>query len=94
MEEVALLLKHLMALSAMQHSRAPLPVPRSLLRAFVRDDSPGGIDHLEALVRRYLFLGDARLVLSELRMKAEASRIFCPALLKAASTMETCPGDA
>ncbi len=92
MGDVALLLKHLVALSAMQHGRAPLPVPRSLLKAFVHHDFPGSIDHLEALVRRYLFFGDERLVLSELRMKAEASRIFCPALLKAVRTMGTCPG--
>ncbi len=92
--EIAPLLRDLIALSAMRYGRAPLPISRSLLKICTRLDLAESVDDLETLVRRYLFLGDERLVLSELRMKAEASRALGPALLTPRRTIGTCSGAA
>jgi hypothetical protein len=81
-----------MAVSAMQYGRAPLPISRSLLKICTRLDCAESVEDLENLVRRYLFLGDERLVLSELQMKAEASRTLGLALPMVVRTNGSWPG--
>jgi len=92
--EIAALLRHLVALSAMKYGRAPLPVSRSLLKAWMHPDFSGSPGDLEILIRRYLFFGDERLVLGELRMKPEALRTIGPILPAPAGTMPSCSGAA
>lgn len=57
------------ALLAMKYGRAPLPVSRGLQNALMRQgfvDDPG---ELGDLARRYLFLGDAQILLAESRKR-------------------------
>ena len=68
-EPAAGLLGQYVALLAMKYGRAPLPVSRTLGRALLRrglTDDPAGLGHL---ARRYLFLGDARMLLAESRKR-------------------------
>ena len=60
------------ALLAMKYGRAPLPVSRGLEKALMRqgvDDDPA---ELGDLARRYLFLGDAQMLLAESRKRPTA----------------------
>ncbi len=57
------------ALLAMKYSRAPLPVSRSLERALMRQGFPVDPAELGDLARRYLFLGDAQMLLAESRKR-------------------------
>lgn len=64
------LLRHLVALLAMKHGRAPLPVSSSLWRALLRQGFLSDPDELGNIARRFSFLGDERMLLAELRMRA------------------------
>ena len=66
-EPAAGLLSQYVALLAMKYGRAPLPVSRTLWRGLLRRglaNDPAGLGHV---ARRYLFLGDARMLLAESR---------------------------
>src|SRR5260370_17290011 len=56
-------------LLAMKHRRAPLPVSPALWKGLLRKGFPNGLDELAVFARRYLFLGDPRLLLAELRIR-------------------------
>lgn len=55
------------ALLAMKYRRAPLPVPRGLEKALMCQGFANDPSGLGDLARRYLFLGDARMLLIESR---------------------------
>lgn len=58
----------------------------------MQHDFFGSLGDLESLIRRYLFFGDERLVLSELRRKPEAFTTLGPALFVPARTIQSCSG--
>jgi hypothetical protein len=64
-------------LLAMKQRCAPLPVSRNLRRRLLHLGASNDPDELRNLARRYLFLGDARMLLAELRMwpKIPAQRL-------------------
>ena len=64
----AALLTDCVVLLAMKHRCAPLPVSRNLRRQLLHLGAANNLDELSTLARRYLFLGDARMLLAELRM--------------------------
>jgi hypothetical protein len=66
---VAPLLGQCVALLAMQYRRAPLPVPRALWKGLLRQGLTNNTAELNDLARRYLFLGDARMLLAEARKR-------------------------
>ena len=64
---MAQILGDAIALLAMKHRRAPLPVSSALLRSLWMRGFPGNLAELESFARRLLFLGDERMLLAELR---------------------------
>jgi hypothetical protein len=70
---IAPLLGDWVVLLAMKHRRAPLPVSSALWKGLLRKGFPKGLDELAIFARRYLFLGDARLLLAELRIRTAAT---------------------
>ena len=70
---MAPLLGHWVALLAMKHGRAPLPVSPALWKGLLRQGFPNDVNELGNFARRYLFLGDGRMLLAELRKRSEAS---------------------
>src|SRR5258707_13168695 len=56
-------------LLAMKHQRAPVPVSSALWKGLLRKGFPNDLDELAIFARRYLFLGDERLLLPELRIR-------------------------
>jgi hypothetical protein len=66
---IAPLLGDWVVLLAMKHRRAPLPVSSALWKGLLRKGFPNDLDELAILARRYLFLGDERLLLAELRIR-------------------------
>jgi hypothetical protein len=70
---IARFLGECVVLLAMKHQRAPLPVPSTLWKGLLRKGFPNDLDELAILARRYLFLGDARLLLGELRIRTAAT---------------------
>jgi hypothetical protein len=70
---IAPLLGDWVVLLAMKHRRAPLPVPSALWKGLLREGFPNDLDELAILARRYLFLGDARILLAELRIRTAAT---------------------
>jgi len=64
---MAQMLGDIVALLAMKHRRAPLPVSTALLRTLWMRGFPGNLAELESFARRLLFLGDERMLLAELR---------------------------
>src|SRR5260370_32812356 len=66
---IAPLLGDWVVLLAMEHQRAPLPVSSALWKGLLRKGFPNDLDELAIFARRYLFLGDARLLLAELRIR-------------------------
>jgi DNA-binding NtrC family response regulator len=61
------MLGDVIALLAMKHRRAPVPVSSALLRTLWMRGFPENLAELESFARRLLFLGDERMLLSELR---------------------------
>jgi hypothetical protein len=57
------------ALLAMKHGRAPLPVSRGLEKALMRQGLVDDPAEFGDLARRYLFVGDARILLAESRKR-------------------------
>jgi hypothetical protein len=68
-DTIAPLLGDWVALLAMKNQRAPLPVSSTLWKGLLRKGFPNDLDELAPLARRYLFLGDERLLLAELRSR-------------------------
>jgi hypothetical protein len=64
---IAPLLEDWVVLLAMKHRRAPLPVSSVLWKGLLRKGFPNDLDELGVLARRYLFLGDAGMLLAELK---------------------------
>ncbi len=64
---MAQMLGDVIALLAMKHRRAPLPVSSALLRTLWIRGFPENLAELESFARRLLFLGDERMLLAELR---------------------------
>ena len=69
-EAMGPLLRHLVALLAMKLGRAPLPVSSSLWKGLLRQGFLNDLDELGNIARRISFLGDERLLLAELRIRA------------------------
>src|SRR6266481_7666407 len=67
---IAPLLGDWVVLLAMKHRCAPLPVSSALWKGLLREGFPNDLDELAILARRYLFLGDARMLLTELRIRS------------------------
>lgn len=65
-EEIPELLKHFMSLLSQRFARPPLPLSDELIQACERYHWPGNLRELENLVKRYLILGDEKLIISEL----------------------------
>jgi hypothetical protein len=63
------LLRHVVALLAMKHGRAPLPVSSALWKGLLRQGFLNDLDELGIIARRFSFLEDERLVLAELRVR-------------------------
>jgi hypothetical protein len=63
------LLRHVVVLLAMKHGRAPLPVSFALWKGLLRHRLPGDLEELGNLARRFLFLGDGRMLLAELKIR-------------------------
>lgn len=66
-KSMAQMLGDVIALLAMKQRRAPLPVSPALLRSLWLRGFPENLAELESFARRFLFLGDARVLLAELR---------------------------
>jgi hypothetical protein len=66
---IAPLLGDCVARLAMKDQRAPLPVSSALWKGLLRKGFPNDLDELATFARRYLFLGDERLLLAELRIR-------------------------
>jgi hypothetical protein len=64
---MAQMLGDVIALLAMKHRRAPVPVSSALLRTLWMRGFPGNLAELESFARRLLFLGDERMLLAEFR---------------------------
>ena len=64
---MAQMLGDVIALLAMKHRRAPLPVSSALLGTLWMRGFPENLAELESFARRLLFLGDERMLLAELR---------------------------
>jgi hypothetical protein len=63
------LLRNLVALLAMKHGRAPLPVSPALWIGLLRLGVLNDLSELGNIARRYSFLGDERMMLAELRIR-------------------------
>ena len=74
-EAIPLLLRHFMARFAVRYARAPLPLSPALREAAQRYAWPGNLRELKNFVKRYLILGDERLVLRELETNKERSTL-------------------
>jgi len=61
------MLGEIIALLAMKQRRAPLPVSPALLKSLWLRGFPENWGELESFARRFLFLGDERMLLAELR---------------------------
>jgi hypothetical protein len=66
------LLRHQILLLAMKNGRAPLPVSPALWRGLQRQGFLSDAYDLGSIARRLLFLGDGRMLLAELRIRAGA----------------------
>ncbi len=67
---IAPLLGDWVVLLAMKHQRAPLPVSSALWKSLLRKGFLNDLDELGNIARRISFLGDERLLLAELRIRA------------------------
>jgi two-component system response regulator AtoC len=65
-EEIPVLLRYFMARFAARYARPPEPLSPEIVEACLRYPWPGNVRELESFVKRYLILGDAGVVLSEL----------------------------
>ena len=72
---IAPLLADWVVLLAMKHRRAPLPVSSALWKGLLRKGFPNDLDELGVFARRYLFLGDARMLLAELKDRGTVSAV-------------------
>lgn len=75
------LFRHFVASLAIKHGRAPLPVSSTLWKRLVGRGAPSGVEELFAVARRYMFLGDARMLLAELNAQprpAQAEQTLAP----------------
>jgi DNA-binding NtrC family response regulator len=79
---IAQLLGDWVVLLAMKHQRAPLPVSSALWKGLLRRGFPNNLDELAMFARRYLFLGDERLLLAELRIRTATTPPVREALSK------------
>jgi hypothetical protein len=68
-QTVGPLLRNLVALLAMKHGRAPLPVSAALWKGLLRRGVLNDLSELGNIARRYSFLGDERMMLAELRIR-------------------------
>src|SRR5437868_7422235 len=66
LEEIPLLLKHMMARLAERYGRPPLPITQELLAACQKYSWPGNLRELGNFVKRYIILGDEGAAISEL----------------------------
>jgi hypothetical protein len=57
----------------MKHGRAPLPVSSTLWKTLLRQGFLNDLDELGNIARRFSFLGDERILLAELRIRAGAT---------------------
>jgi DNA-binding NtrC family response regulator len=71
---IAPLFGHYVVMLAMQHRRAPVPVSSGLWKEIVRLGLPNDLDELAKLARRYLLMGDTRMMLAELRARLRIPR--------------------
>jgi hypothetical protein len=71
---IAPLFGHYVVMLAMQHRRAPVPVSSGLWKEIVRLGLPNNLDELAKLARRYLLIGDRRMLLAELRARPRIPR--------------------
>ena len=69
-KSMAHMLGDIIALLAMKQRRAPLPVSSAVLKSLWLRGFPGNLGELESFARRFLFLGDERMLLAELRREA------------------------
>jgi len=65
-EEIPLLLKHFMTQLGDRYARSPLPLSAALVERCLEYDWPGNLRELGNFVKRYLILGDEKLVVGEL----------------------------
>lgn len=72
---MAQMLGDIVALLAMQQRRAPLPVSSALRNVILRRGLPNGLIELGDFARRYLFLGDERMLLAELQRRPRSSDV-------------------
>jgi DNA-binding NtrC family response regulator len=75
------LLRHIVAALAIRHGRAPLPVSRTLWKRLMDRGVPSCVEELFEVARRYMFLGDARMLIAELNAKPrpkQAERTLAP----------------
>jgi hypothetical protein len=66
---MVLLLRQQVALLAMKHGRAPLPVSPALWRGLLRRGVLNDLHELGSIARRLSFLGDGRMLLAELKVR-------------------------
>ena len=84
------LLRHQVLLLAMKDGRAPLPVSPALWRCLQRQGFLTDLRDLGSIARRLLFLGDIRMLMSELRTRGSA---MSPAKEKTSKETEIAPGN-
>jgi len=66
---MVVLLRHQVALLAMKHGRAPLPISPALLKGLMRRGVGNDLYELGEIARRFSFLGDGRMLLAELKTR-------------------------
>jgi hypothetical protein len=64
---IAPLFGHWVVMLAIHYRRAPIPVSPKLWKTILRRGFPSNLDELAKLARRYLLIGDPRMLLAELR---------------------------
>lgn len=72
---MAPMLGHAVVLLAMKSRRAPLPVSSALWKGLLRRGLPNDLEELERVAQRYMFLGDERMLLAELKLWQSAGRV-------------------
>src|SRR5260370_7439370 len=75
---MVVLLRHQVALLAMKHGRAPLPISPALLKGLMRRGVGNDLYELGEIARRFSFLGDGRMLLAELKTPVSTTSPFPP----------------
>lgn len=89
---IAPLFEHWVIMLAIQHRRAPLPVSSLLWKKILRRGYPNNLDELAKLARRYLLMGDTRMLLADLRARPKIHAQAAGAFMHHQAGLRNIPG--